>query len=121
MFLLSVPFSQTKDLKGGVGGAEVHAILSPFLVLPPSVHDNLCFFFFCLFNRAFFLQCSHVTSMQSPYVLNSNVVSRRALQKPLRLTKTLQKRHSDKHTGTDPVMAISSDAHSCIQLTVTDT
>lgn len=31
-------------------------------------------FYYYLFNRALFLQCSHVTSMQSPYVLNMNEV-----------------------------------------------
>lgn len=47
---------------------------------PPSVHGVV----FISFNRALFLQCSHVTSMQSPYVLNSNVVDyRRILHKPL--------------------------------------
>lgn len=41
--------------------------------------------FLCnLFNRALFLQCSHVTPMQSPYVLNSDVVScRRLLRRSL--------------------------------------
>lgn len=41
----------------------------------PSVHDV----FLYLFDRALFLQCSHITSMQSPYVLNSNVVNYRRI------------------------------------------
>lgn len=61
------------------------------LFLHSSSSLSSCRFFFCLFvcfnvffNRALFFQCSHVTSMQSPYVLNSNVVSyRRILHKPL--------------------------------------
>lgn len=83
---------------------------------PPSVH----FLYIYIFNCALFLQCSHVTSMQSPYVLNSNVVDyRRISHKPLsnkqRLCKndTLTNRSSDGN--------LSSDAHSCIQLIVTDT
>lgn len=61
---------------------EVHAIVSPFLFLLPQF--MVIFFFFCLFNCAFFLQCSHVMSIQSPYVLNSNVVdNRKIIHKPL--------------------------------------
>lgn len=67
-----------------------------------------------LFECALFPQCSHVISMQSPYVLNSDVFNCRRIC----LAKTA-KATPWRHAA--PVMAISSDAHSCIQLLVTDT
>lgn len=73
--LLSVLCSQTFEDQEG----DVHVIVYCFP--PPSLHDVVVFVLY-LFDRALFLQCSHVTPMQSPYVLNSNVVSyRRILQK----------------------------------------
>lgn len=56
------------------------------------------------FNRAFFLQCSPIALMQSPYVLKSHVVDNTKIlhTKPLsfnkqqkKQAKTLQKRHTD--------------------------
>lgn len=71
-----------------------------------SVHDDgLCLFVF--FNRAFFLQCSPITSMQSPYVLKSRVVDNRRIlhTKPLRFNKQQKKQQqrrckNDTHTQT---------------------
>lgn len=92
--LLGVLCSQTFEDQEG----EVHIIVYCFP--PPSLHGVVVFVFYIylyiyiyLFDRALFLQCSHVTPMQSPYVLNSNVVSyRRILQKKsLSLSTTLQK------------------------------
>lgn len=89
-------FTNRKDFRGISN--------SCFFLLSPShsVHDEV--FFFCYFNRAFFLQCSHVTSMQSPYVLKSNVVNnRRILHKVSQLNKDAAKMtlHSQTHTHTN--------------------
>lgn len=63
-------FTNFEDL----GGRSSRYFLS-FSISPSSVHDDDdVVVFLYLFNCALFLQCSHVTSMQSPYVLNSNVV-----------------------------------------------
>lgn len=82
MFLLSVLLSQPfEDLVG-----EKFTVVSPPPPSPPpSVHGVVFHFFF---NRALFLQCSHITSVQSPYVLNSNVVNyRRILTQASQLNK----------------------------------
>lgn len=75
MMLLCVLFLQMfEDME-----VVAHTIISSSSSL-----DSWCYFLKYLFDRALFLQCSHVTSMQSPYVLNSNVVTyRRILHKPL--------------------------------------
>lgn len=60
------------------------------------------FYIYLFFNRALFLQCSHVTSMQSPYVLNSNVVDyRRILHKPLSYKQRLCKNDTPVNTLTN--------------------
>lgn len=97
---------------------EVHAIVSPFLFLhtspPPPTPSSYCLY---LFNRALFLQCSHITSMQSPYVLNSHVVDyRRISHEPLSYKQRLCKNDTLTNTLAQTVMAIASDARYCIQL-----
>lgn len=105
------------------------------LFLPPPslhlVHDGVV----CYFNRAFFLQCSPVTSVQSPGVLKSSVVDNRRIlhTKPLSFKKEkrqkIQRRckndtpltHTNTHMRGSSDGNHSSDAHSCIQLIVTDT
>lgn len=58
-----------------------------------------CCFLYIFLIVPCFLQCSHVTSMQSPYVLNSTGKKTISTQVSLSvLTKTLQKRHSNRNT-----------------------
>lgn len=71
-----------------IGGRSSRYCFSFPLLLP----QFMMLLFIYIFDCALFLQCSHVTSMQSPYVLNSNVEDyRRISHKPLNYTKTLQK------------------------------
>lgn len=90
--LLGVLCSQTFEDQEG----DVHVIVYCFP--PPSLYDVVVFVLY-LFDRALFLQCSHVTPMQSPYVLNSNVVSyRRILQKKVSVYQQLCKNDTPVNT-----------------------
>lgn len=82
----------------------------------PSDHFSLLVFFDC----AFFLRCSHVTSVRSPCVLNSNVFNAsKILLEPL--CKKRKRKKKKGKCGIDRVMVISSGVHCCIQHSVTDT
>lgn len=70
------------------------------LLLLPLPQFKVLFISFLFFNRALFLQCSHITSVQSPYVLNSNVVDyRRILTTSLSVKQRLCKNDTPTDTN----------------------